>query len=291
MSVFFLFLGFVPYAFAEATKGFVALAPIPGLTGPGVTDVVNSTSLAKFFNNLYKYLIGLAAVLAVIQIIWGGARIAMNQDNVSILMENKGKIYNAILGLVLVLSPVLVFSIINPSILNLSLNLEPLKTTTSSIAGDGSGTPSTTLGCTEAPGPSDGTLYATCTFKKDAETYVSDHCPSSKTDVKGAVISGGPPFHAWCSPIVTVNVIQVKNYNSTLKLTTYTDKGYFDGNNTFANACTGDWFLVRAGGASDSIPEGTKVDCPTDSSATKILEDNKSLYPYCATVPMYCKHK
>lgn len=143
VSVFFLFLGIVPHVLA-APQGFTALAPIPGLTGEGQTSVINSASLADFFNNLYKYLIGLAAVLAVIQIIYGGFRIAVNKDNVSVLTDSKGKIYNAILGLVLVLSPVLVFSIINPSILNLSLNLEPLNTTTGSIAGDGGGGNKTT---------------------------------------------------------------------------------------------------------------------------------------------------
>ena len=122
LSVFFLFLGLAPRVFAE---GFVALAPIPGLT-QGVT--ANTAELANFFNNLYKYLIGLAAALAVIQIIWGGLEIAVNKDNVSKITASKGKIYNAVFGLVLVLSPVLVFSIINPSILNLSLNLPELDT-------------------------------------------------------------------------------------------------------------------------------------------------------------------
>lgn len=119
-----LFLGFTPlYVFAQ---GFVPLAAIPGLT---TGEVANSGNLALFFNNLYKYLIGLAATLAIIQIIWGGISIATNQDDVSKIMDDKGKIYNAIFGLILVLSPVLVFSIINPNILNLSLNLPPLGTT------------------------------------------------------------------------------------------------------------------------------------------------------------------
>lgn len=115
-----LLLGFAPHVFAQ---GFVPLAPIPGLTQGGAVD---SGNLADFFNSLYKYLIGLAATLAIIQIIWGGVNIATNQDDVSKIMDDKGKIYNAIFGLVLVLSPVLVFSIINPNILNLSLNLPPI---------------------------------------------------------------------------------------------------------------------------------------------------------------------
>jgi hypothetical protein len=105
-------------------SGFVALAPIPGLT-QGVT--ADQAGLATFFNNLYKYLIGLAAILAVIEIIWGGLEIS-TKDSVSKQSDGKERITQAIFGLVLVLSPVLVFSIINPSILNLSLNLLPLDT-------------------------------------------------------------------------------------------------------------------------------------------------------------------
>ena len=126
VSCIALFFGLAPHALAQ---GFTALAPIPGLTSSDVTSVVNSTTLANFFNNLYKYLIGLAAVLAVVEIIWGGLEIS-TKDSVSKQSDGKARIYQAILGLVLVLSPVLVFSIINPAILNLSLNLQPLNTAT-----------------------------------------------------------------------------------------------------------------------------------------------------------------
>lgn len=107
---------------AASAQGFVPLAPIPNLTDTQPTE----EGLAVFFNNLYKYLIGLAATLAVIQIIWSGIEIAWNQDDVSKIKDDKGKIYNAIAGLALVLSPALVFSIINPNILNLSISLPPI---------------------------------------------------------------------------------------------------------------------------------------------------------------------
>lgn len=114
-------LGFASHVLAQ---GFVPLAPIPGLTDVTTSD---SATLATFLNNFYKYLVGLAAVVAVIQIIWAGLEIAVNKEDISGITAEKGKIRNAIFGLVLVLSPVLVFSIINPSILNLSLNLPEIK--------------------------------------------------------------------------------------------------------------------------------------------------------------------
>jgi hypothetical protein len=115
-------LSFFAIASTAFAQGFVALAPIPGLTDPGATSVVNSQGFANFFNNLYKYCIGFSAALAVIMIIWGGLEIS-TQDSVSKQSNGRERITQAILGLVLVLSPVLVFSIINPRILNLSLAL------------------------------------------------------------------------------------------------------------------------------------------------------------------------
>lgn len=114
----------------SVTSGFVALAPIEGLTRGVVAD---QTGLPNFFNNLYKYLIGLAATLAVIMIIWGGLEYS-TQDSISKKSDGKERIYQAIFGLVLVLSPVLIFSIINPAILNLSINLPPLDTRTAAPA-------------------------------------------------------------------------------------------------------------------------------------------------------------
>ena len=126
-------LAFLGLATHAAAQGFVPIAPIPDLTS-GVT--ANSAELATFFNNLYKYLIGFAAMLAFIEIVWGGLEYS-TQDSVSQKSDGKQRIYNAIGGLILVLSPVLVFSIINPSILNLSLSLPELKTTSGTPAGTG----------------------------------------------------------------------------------------------------------------------------------------------------------
>ncbi len=167
-----IFFGVAPDVFAQ---GFVPLASIPGLT-----DIQPSAGgLATFFNNLYKYLIGLAAALAVIMIIWGGLEYS-TQDSISKKSDGKQRIYDAIFGLVLVLSPVLVFSIINPSILNLSLNLPPLDTKSGWVDGTGTtvdaATAATAAGCTVADtGPLVKT--AECTTEngeKDAQNFVAN---------------------------------------------------------------------------------------------------------------------
>ncbi len=119
--------GLAPHALAASSgSGFVPLAPIPGLTDAQSTSVINSTSLANFLNNLYRYLVGLAAILAVIEIIRGGLEIS-TKDSVSKKTDGKQRVYQALGGLALVLSPYVVFSIINPSILDLSLNLPAIK--------------------------------------------------------------------------------------------------------------------------------------------------------------------
>lgn len=142
ISVIVLFFGLAPHVFAQS--GFVPLAPIPGLTDTGAINAIKTDGLASFFNNLYKFLIGLAAIIAVVMIIWGGLEIS-TQDSISKQGAGREKIQNAILGLILILSPVLVFSIINPSILNLSLNL-PKIDLTSSGSGSGGGPMATTTG-------------------------------------------------------------------------------------------------------------------------------------------------
>ena len=156
----------------SAPSGFVALAPIPGLTS-GTGGVIDSNTLANFFNNLYKYLIGLAAILAVIEIIRGGIEIS-TQDSVSKQGVGRHRITQAILGLILVLAPVLVFSIINPSILNLSLNLPKLDTAAiipfgGAAGGTGGGTGGATTPTTPVVTPAKG---CTTSFNGSVETAV-----------------------------------------------------------------------------------------------------------------------
>lgn len=101
---------------AENTNtAFVSLTNIPALEGAG-----NAATLPAFVNSLYKIAIGLAAVLAVLQIIRAGI-MYMGGDSVTEKKEAKNLIALSIGGLVLILSPVIVFSIINPSILDLKI--------------------------------------------------------------------------------------------------------------------------------------------------------------------------
>lgn len=123
----FLFLGLPLLALAQDT-GFVPLTNIPAITEVG-NAITTPDGLSQFLNNIYRLCIGIAAVVAVLQIMRAGI-MYMGGDSVTEKKEAKNLIALSIGGLILVLSPVIVFSIINPEILSLKINgLEELKAT------------------------------------------------------------------------------------------------------------------------------------------------------------------
>ncbi len=116
-----LVLGTPIIAFAQDTS-FVPLTNIPFLTETG-----NAYNLEAFLNGLYRLSIGIAAVVAVLQIMRAGV-MYMGGDSVTEKKEAKNLIALSIGGLILVLSPVIVFSVINPEILTLKIDgIEELK--------------------------------------------------------------------------------------------------------------------------------------------------------------------
>lgn len=117
----FVFLALPVLAAAQSTP----FQPLTNL--PGLTQTVSAESLPAFFNNLYKLCIGAAAVIAILQIMRAGTKFFFNKGSVAQNEEGKHLIQNSILGLLLVLSPYIVFGIINPDILDLKLNVDGLR--------------------------------------------------------------------------------------------------------------------------------------------------------------------
>ena len=111
----------IPIA-AFGADSFVPLTNIPE-----ITDAGNSANIAAFLNGLYKLCIGIAVVLAVLQLIRAGITYMTAAGNVGSTEEAKHLISTALLGLLLVLSPYILFSIINPSILTLEIDTSELK--------------------------------------------------------------------------------------------------------------------------------------------------------------------
>lgn len=107
---------------AFADTSFIPLTQLPGIVGLSTTP-----SLPVFLNSLYKICIGIVAFLAVLQMIYAGWQIMTSSGSVTKNSEAKKRIGNALFGLVLVLSPAIVFGIINPQILSLNFDVSGLQ--------------------------------------------------------------------------------------------------------------------------------------------------------------------
>ncbi|KND51215.1 MAG: hypothetical protein ABA06_02805 [Parcubacteria bacterium C7867-001] len=127
----FLILPLGVFAANEAT--FTPLTQIPAFK-----EVVNAGSqgFAPFFNSLYKICIGIAAALAVLQIMRAGI-MYLGPDSITEKKEARSLIGWSIFGLLIVLAPTIVFSVIDPRILDLKLDLAPI------VSGTGDGGPKT----------------------------------------------------------------------------------------------------------------------------------------------------
>lgn len=110
-------------------SGFQPLTQIPG-----IKDVADSSTLPNFLNTLYKLCVGIAAALAVLQIMRGGMTYMLG-DSVTEKKEARNLIAMSVVGLLLVLSPAIVFGIIDPRILNLQVDFTKLQSTPGSSHG------------------------------------------------------------------------------------------------------------------------------------------------------------
>lgn len=87
---------------------------------PAFQNVRTGEDMPAFLNSLYTICIGAAVVIAILQLIRGGIT-WMLADSLTSKESARHSITIAIMGLILVLSPYIVFSIINPKILDLSI--------------------------------------------------------------------------------------------------------------------------------------------------------------------------
>lgn len=113
---------FLP-AIAFGQESFAPLTSIPGLSEAG-----GAPDLSSFLNQLYKICIGAAAGIAVLQIVRAGILFMTNKGSVSENEKARELLQGSVFGLILVLSPVIVFGIINPKILELNFSAESLRT-------------------------------------------------------------------------------------------------------------------------------------------------------------------
>lgn len=133
-------------------RSFVPLTSLPGLD-----KVEDANNLADFFNQLFRIAIGVAATLAVFQIMHAGVKFMTNKGSISENEEARQLLQGAVFGLILVLSPVIVFGIINPKILELDFDVSQLRNNFTGVA------PGTTPGTTNPTDPTNPTNPSTPT--------------------------------------------------------------------------------------------------------------------------------
>ena len=102
---------------------YVLSAPLPDSNGGVMNnfDPSQNNNIGVYLNLMIKLFIGICAVLAVIMIVMGGIEY-MTSELPGLKSDGKGKITNAILGLILALGAWTLLNTINPNILNTDLS-------------------------------------------------------------------------------------------------------------------------------------------------------------------------
>ncbi len=103
----------------QAETGAITYCPLEANAFPGVDTT--GKSLPDFLKTAFQFGLSLAAVLAVIMIIWGGVKTMLSE---SVFGKDEGKkiIQDALLGLGLALVSWLILFTINPELVNFKIN-------------------------------------------------------------------------------------------------------------------------------------------------------------------------
>jgi len=122
LLILFLFLVTSPLSIlaqqADDELDYYLSAPIPG--GSNEQSV---SSLVEYVELLLPFLLSFAAIAALVMFILGGVQYMTGGISPSQLSAAKERIQNALVGLLLVVSSVLILSTINPELVKLKLNL------------------------------------------------------------------------------------------------------------------------------------------------------------------------
>lgn len=128
LAIFILFatmLGSTVPAWAECVPGDNGVCLLqPDIIGGGQTQEV---SLGHYLSLLFKTLIGLAGGIAVLIIVVSGLQYILSEVP-GIKSSSKGRITEALIGLILALSAWLILNTINPDLINFKLDLTKQET-------------------------------------------------------------------------------------------------------------------------------------------------------------------
>ncbi|MEI6237988.1 MAG: pilin [bacterium] len=149
ITVFVCLFSFVPLVFATTTAGtltggvdlgvrpvkditYTLLEPLPCVSGPGCTGQQKTIpNLAYYINYMFKLAVGIAVVLAVIMVFYGGFTYATT-DLIPAKTEGKKVIQNALIGLLLTLASYIILYTIDPRYVQFNTGLDRVKVDTTS---------------------------------------------------------------------------------------------------------------------------------------------------------------
>lgn len=101
-----------------ATSTFKAEIPIPGLFSEQPAD---GSLLSNYLRAVYIYFIWTVGVLAVIMVMWGAIKWVAAAGNAGQIKDARETITNAVIGIIIALSSVVILNTINPNLTKLSL--------------------------------------------------------------------------------------------------------------------------------------------------------------------------
>ncbi len=156
---------------------FTPMVGIPGL------DTSGNYTFVELINKLYIFLIAIGAVIGVIKIAFAGVKWATSASGGSISAA-KEDIKGVLLGLIILMAPYLILSIINPKFTNLDvLKLKPLNLPATQSPGGGA---------PPNPGAPSNPEQYTQQCPGDCKTYTTNGCAQYEKDCKA--VPGIAPY-------------------------------------------------------------------------------------------------
>jgi lipoprotein-anchoring transpeptidase ErfK/SrfK len=119
-----------PASSGPSTSTYTLLEPLPDPFRPGEEfkdiQVSEKNALGRYLNIILRLAIGLAAVLAVVMIVFGGIQY-MTSELVHSKEAGKQRITNAVLGLLVALGAYLILFTVNPNLLDTAVDVPQVK--------------------------------------------------------------------------------------------------------------------------------------------------------------------
>lgn len=95
--------------------------PVGDFTGANLDPNKPETWIGLYIVAWFNYVVGAIGIVAMVMVMWGGILWLTSGGNTSQISQAKGKIKNAIVGIVLLLLSYTIFKTINPKLLHLTL--------------------------------------------------------------------------------------------------------------------------------------------------------------------------